>query len=116
MDSAGADAADGLPYRGGTFGERNAVIVEPVATVASTRHSVTVAMAYGGRSGTMAKGRRWTPEEDRAVLDVAELNRRIGSIGGRGRHGRLLAVADAFGRTYEAVRCRAARLGVTSRW
>ena len=67
----------------------------------------------------MAGNRRWTEREDAAVRDAAELNRRIGAIGGRlggrGRHGHLRAVADAIGRTYEAVRCRAARLGAASR-
>ena len=69
----------------------------------------------------MAGNRRWTEREDAAIRDAAERNRRIGAIGGsgglggRGRHGRLRAVADAIGRTYEAVRCRAARLGVASR-
>ena len=71
----------------------------------------------------MAKGRRWTEDEDRAIRGAAALNKAavaagvavaIG-IGGRGRHGRLRAVADAFGRTYGAVRTRAVRLGATSR-
>ena len=36
-------------------------------------------------------------------------------IGGRGRNGRLRAVADAYGRSYGAVRNRAIRIGASSR-
>jgi len=77
----------------------------------------------------MARGRRWTEDEDRAIRSAAALNKAavaasvageaavvaaIG-LGGRGRRGRLREVADAFGRTYGAVRARAVRLGATSR-
>ena len=64
----------------------------------------------------MAKGRLWTAEEDEAIRTAAALNRlgHVG-IGGRGRHGRLRAVADAYGRSYSAVRARAARIGASSR-
>ena len=73
----------------------------------------------------MASNRRWTEDEDRAIRRAAALNKAAGAgaagvvaaigIGGRGRHGRLREVADAFGRTYGAVRTRAVRLGATSR-
>ena len=72
----------------------------------------------------MARGRRWTEDEDRAIRDAAARNKAavaaVGGvvaigIGGRGRRGRLREVADAFGRTYGAVRTRAVRLGATSR-
>ena len=73
----------------------------------------------------MARGRRWTEDEDRAIRDAAARNKATAAgavgvvaaigIGGRGRRGRLREVADAFGRTYGAVRTRAVRLGATSR-
>ena len=64
----------------------------------------------------MAGNRRWTEAEDAAIRQAAALNRTAGEgIGGRGRNGRLRAVADAHGRTYGAVRNRAIRIGASSR-
>ena len=73
---------------------------------------------------TMSKreaGRAWTPEEDDAIRAACSANRSIGLTdengGGQGprwRARRLQAVADRFGRTLEAVRKRAQRLGERS--
>ena len=63
----------------------------------------------------MARGRLWTEDEDRTIRAAAARNKMVGSICGRGRHGRLREVADVFGRTYGAVRARAVRIGATSR-
>ena len=63
-----------------------------------------------------AGGRRWTEDEDGAIRDAAALNRAAGiGIGGRGKLGRLRAVADAIGRSHGAVRRRAVRIGASSR-
>ena len=49
----------------------------------------------------MAGVRRWTEEEGQAIRAAADRNREADSgFGGRGRHGRLRAVAVAFGRSY----------------
>lgn len=62
----------------------------------------------------MARGRLWTPAEDRLVREAAEQNRRHG-IAGNGKHdNRLKAVAERIGRTYSAVRSRAIRIGAAS--
>ena len=62
----------------------------------------------------MAGVRRWTEEE--AIRAAADRNREAESgFGGRGRHGRLRAVADAFGRSYGAVHNRAMRIDAHSR-
>ena len=64
----------------------------------------------------MAVVRRWTEEEDQALRAAADRNREADSgFGGRGWHGCLRAVADAFGRSYGAVRNRAIRIGAHSR-
>lgn len=64
----------------------------------------------------MARGRRWTKQEDEAIRNAAALNRYAGEgFGGRGRNGRLHVVADAYGRSYGAVRNRAMRVGPYSR-
>ena len=64
----------------------------------------------------MAGNRRWTEAGDRAIRNAAALNQYAGEgIGGRGRWGRRRAVADAFGRSYGAVRNRAIRIGAYSR-
>lgn len=66
-------------------------------------------------------GRPWTLEEDDAIRAACEANRSLGitdedSAGEhpKGRARRLQAVADRFGRTLEAVRKRAQRLGERS--
>ena len=64
----------------------------------------------------MAGNRRWTEDEDEAIRAAAAPNRTAGeTIGGRGRNGRLRAVADAYGRSYGAVRNRAIQIGAYSR-
>ena len=64
----------------------------------------------------MAGNRRWTEAEDEAIRQAAALNRTAGEwVGGRGRAGRLRAVADAYRRSYGAVRNRAIRIGAHSR-
>ncbi len=46
----------------------------------------------------MAGVRRWTEEEDQAIRAAADRNREADSgFGGQGQHGRLRAVAVAFG-------------------
>ena len=63
----------------------------------------------------MPGNRRWTEAEDEAIRSAAALNRDDDKgIGGRGRSGRLRAVAEALGRSYGAVRNRAVRIGATS--
>ena len=63
----------------------------------------------------MAGVRRWTEEEGQAIR-AADRNREADSgFGGRDRHGRLRAVAVAFGRSYGAERNRAIRIGAHSR-
>ena len=66
-------------------------------------------------------GRPWTLEEDDAIRAACEQNRSIGitdedgaSANPMGRARRLQAVADEIGRTLEAVRKRAQRLGERS--
>ena len=66
-------------------------------------------------------GRAWTLEEDDAIRAACSANRSIGLTdengGGQGprwRARRLQAVAARFGRTLEAVRKRAQRLGERS--
>ena len=64
----------------------------------------------------MAGGRLWTEDEDDAIRVAAAENLSTGEgIGGRGRIGRLRAVADVYGRSYGAVRNRAIRIGAYSR-
>ena len=64
-------------------------------------------------------GRRWTVKEDSALRFAVAVARDHGlDTGGRprsGRTGTLRAVARQLGRSYEAVRERAHRLGVRVR-
>lgn len=66
--------------------------------------------------GVVARGRRWTAREDRAIYCAAKQTRYDG-ISARGRHrkkgshrARLREVAEKLGRTYGAVRMRAHRI------
>ena len=66
-------------------------------------------------------GRPWTLEEDDAIRAACAENRSVGitdengaSEHPKGRARRLQAVADRFGRTLEAVRKRAQRIGERS--
>ena len=64
----------------------------------------------------MAGNRRWTEAEDQAIREAAELNRTACEwVGARGGADRLRAVAAAYGRSYDAVRNRAIRIGAHSR-
>ena len=56
-------------------------------------------------------GSPWTPEEDALLRQAAETNRETGRIPG----GRLAALAEELGRTFGAVRQRAAAIGAKSR-
>lgn len=64
--------------------------------------------------------RSWTLEEDNAIRAACEQHRAVGitdengSAHPKGRARRLQAVADRFGRTLEAVRKRAQRIGERS--
>ena len=68
----------------------------------------------------MARGRRWTPAEDRLIRRAAARTREAG-IGAYGRHlevgdyrARLREVSQKLERTYGAVRTRASRIGAHS--
>ena len=63
------------------------------------------------------RGRAWTAEEDRKLAEIVEQNRQRIIRGSRQYPaGRLKQFALMHGRTYAAVKMRAKRMGLRSRW
>ena len=63
----------------------------------------------------MGRGKPWTPEEDALIRAAAEATSDFGLGGPAGRAARRLAdVAERIGRTVDAVRKRAQRIGAVS--
>ena len=63
----------------------------------------------------MPQGRPWTRQEDWAIRDAARLTRQFGLTAPfQGYHARLRQVSEQMGRSYAAVRKRAARMKIRS--